>query len=170
MTGDHRPRVGDVMISFLPLAHMLERTCENGVYYSGAAVGFYSGNIRDLTQDLKALRPTIMPAVPRLLNRVYDKTQSDIANSSIRRLIYNMAIKAKEAELKRQILRKNSIWDKLVFRQVQECKCAYRRCRVSIRLSKCIGICLNVFYVFDQRSVEIYDLCCLDRPHWLEMC
>lgn len=110
------------MISFLPLAHMLERTCENGVYYSGAAVGFYSGNIRDLTQDLKALKPTIMPAVPRLLNRVYDKIQTDIAHSTLRRIIYNMAIKAKEGELKRQILRKNSIWDKLVFRQVQECK------------------------------------------------
>lgn len=120
--GDHRPRVGDVMISFLPLAHMLERTCENGVYYSGAAVGFYSGNIRDLTQDLKALRPTIMPAVPRLLNRVYDKFQSDLASSTLRRLMFSMAIKSKEAELKRQILRRNSIWDKLVFRQVQECE------------------------------------------------
>lgn len=26
--GDHKPNVNDVMISFLPLAHMLERCCE----------------------------------------------------------------------------------------------------------------------------------------------
>lgn len=101
---------------------MLERCCENGAYYSGAAVGFYSGNIRDLTNDLKALRPTIMPAVPRLLNRVYDKIQSEIAASALKRMIYNMALKSKEAEIKRQILRKNSIWDKLVFRKIQDCK------------------------------------------------
>lgn len=51
--GDHKPRVGDIMISFLPLAHMLERCCENGVYYTGGAVGFYSGNIKELTNDIK---------------------------------------------------------------------------------------------------------------------
>jgi long-chain acyl-CoA synthetase len=26
--GDHRPRSDDIMMSFLPLAHMLERCCE----------------------------------------------------------------------------------------------------------------------------------------------
>jgi long-chain acyl-CoA synthetase len=71
--GTHRPRIGDIMMSFLPLAHMLERCCENGVYYSGGAVGFFSGDIKQLTNDLKVLKPTVMPAVPRLLNRVYDK-------------------------------------------------------------------------------------------------
>lgn len=110
------------MISFLPLAHMLERTCEQSVYYAGGAVGFYSGNIKDLTHDLKALRPTIMPAVPRLFNRVYDKYQTDVAGSSIRRMVFNMAMKAKEADIKRQVLRRNTIWDRFAFRNVQECK------------------------------------------------
>lgn len=120
--GDNRPRLGDVMLSFLPLAHMLERCFENGVYYSGGAVGFYSGNIRDLASDLRALRPTIMPAVPRLLNRVYDKIQAEISQSSCKRMIYNMALKSKESELKRQIIRSNSMWDKLVFKPIHECK------------------------------------------------
>lgn len=110
------------MISFLPLAHMLERCCENGMYYTGGAVGFSSGNIRDLTNDLKALQPTIMPAVPRLLNRVYDKFQQEITSSKIKRIFYNMAMKSKETSLYRHILRKDSIWDKIVFRNVQECK------------------------------------------------
>jgi long-chain acyl-CoA synthetase len=58
--GDHKPRVGDVMISFLPLAHMLERACENAMFYAGGAVGYYSGDIKQLTNDLKALKPTIV--------------------------------------------------------------------------------------------------------------
>lgn len=108
------------MLSFLPLAHMLERCCENGVYYSGGAVGFYSGDIRELTNDLKALKPTVMPAVPRLLNRVYDKIQTEISQSALKKMIFNMALRSKEADLRRGILRRNSIWDKVVFKKVQE--------------------------------------------------
>lgn len=108
------------MISFLPLAHMLERACENAMFYAGGAVGFYSGDIKELTNDLKALKPTIMPAVPRLLNRVYDKINNEISNSPIKKMLFRMALNSKEAEIRRGIIRKNSLWDKLVFKKVQE--------------------------------------------------
>ncbi|XP_066994601.2 long-chain-fatty-acid--CoA ligase 1 isoform X5 [Anabrus simplex] len=118
--GDHRPSSSDVMISFLPLAHMLERCCENGVYMMGGSVGFFSGEIKRLTDDMKALRPTVMPAVPRLLNRIYDKVMAEVNGSFIKRVLFNMAMSAKEGEIKRGIIRNNSFWDKLVFRKVQE--------------------------------------------------
>ncbi|CRK87831.1 CLUMA_CG001619, isoform A [Clunio marinus] len=118
--GEHKPQVGDVLISFLPLSHMLERTCENALFYAGGSVGFYSGNIKDLANDLKALKPTIMPAVPRLLNRVYDKMHLDINGSPFKKFFYHMAIKSKEADLKRFIIRRNSLWDVLLFKRVQE--------------------------------------------------
>lgn len=86
-------------------------------------MGFYSGDIKELTNDLKALRPTVMPAVPRLLNRVYDKIHADISRSSFKRMLFNMALKSKEAEVKRGIIRKNTFWDRLVFRKVQEGVC-----------------------------------------------
>lgn len=108
------------MISFLPLAHMFERCCENGMYYVGGCVGFYSGDIKELNNDLKMLKPTVMPAVPRLLNRVYDKIQNEIAASSIKRALFNMALKAKEKEISRGILRRNGCWDKLVFKKVHQ--------------------------------------------------
>lgn len=117
--GEHKLRVGDVMISFLPLAHMLERACENAVFYNGGSIGYYSGDIKELTNDLKALKPTIMPAVPRLLNRIYDKIQSEISSSPIKRMLFRMALNSKEAELRRGIIRSNSLWDKIVFKKVQ---------------------------------------------------
>lgn len=110
------------MISFLPLAHMFERCCENGIYYSGGGVGFYSGDIKQLTNDLKALKPTVMPAVPRLLNRVYDKIQNDISTSAIKKILFRMALSSKEGELRRGILRRNGFWDKLVFKKVHDGK------------------------------------------------
>lgn len=120
--GDQAPSTGDIIISYLPLAHMLERCCESGIFYSGAAVGFFTGKIQDLTNDLKALKPSIMPTVPRLFNRVYENIQNEISSSPLKRLLFKMAFKSKESELNRQIIRKNSIWDKLVFKKIQDCK------------------------------------------------
>lgn len=45
------------------------------VYCHGGRIGFYQGDIRLLPDDMKALRPTIFPVVPRLLNRMYDKVR-----------------------------------------------------------------------------------------------
>lgn len=39
----------------------------------GASVGFYQGDITLLMDDMKTLKPTFLPVVPRLLNRIYDK-------------------------------------------------------------------------------------------------
>ncbi|XP_019865427.1 long-chain-fatty-acid--CoA ligase 1 isoform X2 [Aethina tumida] len=118
--GDHKLRSTDTMISFLPLAHMLERCCENAMFMMGAAVGYYLGDIRRLSDDMKALKPTVCPAVPRLLNRIHDKVQAEISQSCIKKMLFNMAVTAKENELKRGIIRSNSFWDMLVFKKVQE--------------------------------------------------
>lgn len=118
--GDQKPNCSDVMISFLPLAHMLERICQVACYMQGGAIGFFGGDIRNLMDDMKALRPTITPAVPRLLNRIYDKVQSGLNSSSIKRFMFNAAISSKESDLKRGIIRNNTIWDRLVLRKVQE--------------------------------------------------
>lgn len=71
------------------------------MYCVGGAVGFYLGDVRRLSDDMKALKPTVTPAVPRLLNRIYDKVQSDINGSYVKKMLFNMALSAKEKELKR---------------------------------------------------------------------
>nr|KAF6445769.1 hypothetical protein HJG63_000233 [Rousettus aegyptiacus] len=49
------PRQDDVLISFLPLAHMFERVIQSVVYCHGGRVGFFQGDIRLLSDDMKAL-------------------------------------------------------------------------------------------------------------------
>jgi long-chain acyl-CoA synthetase len=71
------------------------------MYLAGGCVGFFSGSIPRLAEDMKALRPTVMPAVPRLLNRIYDKVMSELHGSFIKKMLFNMAMSAKEGELKR---------------------------------------------------------------------
>lgn len=117
---EHKPHKSDIMLSFLPLAHMLERCCEVAVYIAGGAVGFYGGDIKNLADDYKALRPTITPSVPRLLNRVYDKVTGQINDSSVKKLLFKLALASKKKEIERGVVRRNSMWDHLVFRKVQE--------------------------------------------------
>ncbi|OXB82355.1 UNVERIFIED_CONTAM: hypothetical protein H355_009280 [Colinus virginianus] len=109
----------DVSISYLPLAHMFERVVQTVIYSSGAKVGFFQGDIKLLTDDMKALKPTIFPVVPRLLNRVYDKIQSG-ANTPVKKFLLNFAATMKMIEVKQGIIRNDSLLDKLVFRKVQE--------------------------------------------------
>lgn len=104
--GVHSPCSTDTMMSFLPLAHMLERCCENAVYHMGGCVGFYGGDIKRLNDDLQALKPTIMPAVPRLLNRVYDKIHGEVAKSKAKKLLFDMAYNSKRRDLGRGIVRR----------------------------------------------------------------
>ena len=63
----------DVHISYLPLAHIYERINTLTCTHRGAAIGFYSGDVLRLLDDIAALRPTIFCSVPRLWNRIYDK-------------------------------------------------------------------------------------------------
>uniref|UniRef100_A0A8C7ZPJ4 Arachidonate--CoA ligase n=1 Tax=Oryzias sinensis TaxID=183150 RepID=A0A8C7ZPJ4_9TELE len=112
------PNKDDCLISFLPLAHMFERLIESVVYCHGGRIGFYQGDIRLLSDDMKALRPTIFPVVPRLLNRMYDKIFSQ-ANTPLKRWLLNFAAKRKGAEVSSGIIRSDSIWDKIFFSKIQ---------------------------------------------------
>lgn len=112
------PTPDDVSISYLPLAHMFERIVQFVVYSCGAKVGFFQGDIRLLPDDMKTLKPTVFPVVPRLLNRIYDKVQNE-ANTSFKKFLLNLAVASKFSEVKRGVIRRNSLWDKLIFSKIQ---------------------------------------------------
>uniref|UniRef100_F7IHU1 Long-chain-fatty-acid--CoA ligase n=1 Tax=Callithrix jacchus TaxID=9483 RepID=F7IHU1_CALJA len=112
------PRPDDILISFLPLAHMFERVVECVMLCHGAKIGFFQGDIRLLMDDLKVLQPTVFPVVPRLLNRMFDRIFGQ-ANTTLKRWLLDFASKRKEAELRSGIIRNNSLWDKLIFRKIQ---------------------------------------------------
>ncbi|XP_064601397.1 long-chain-fatty-acid--CoA ligase 5-like [Liolophura sinensis] len=110
----------DIMISYLPLAHSYERLIEVYVYMFGGRIGFFQGDVRKLMDDIKELKPTLFPTVPRLLNRVYDKVMAQVNSSPIKKYIFNLALRKKEEELQRGIVRNDGFWDKLAFRKVAE--------------------------------------------------
>jgi long-chain acyl-CoA synthetase len=71
----------DIFLSFLPLSHVLERMA--GYYMPlcyGATIA-YAENIKQLPQNLKEVRPTILISVPRVFEKFHDAVW-DKANSS----------------------------------------------------------------------------------------
>ncbi|XP_058154404.1 long-chain-fatty-acid--CoA ligase 5 [Dasypus novemcinctus] len=112
------PLPEDVVISYLPLAHMFERIVQTVVYSCGARVGFFQGDIRLLPDDMKTLQPTVFPTVPRLLNRIYDKVQNE-AKTPLKKFLLNLAVTCKFNEVKKGIIRRDSLWDKLIFSKIQ---------------------------------------------------
>lgn len=61
----------DVFLSFLPMAHIYERTTE---YYLAIMCGgqtAFARSIADLPEDFATIRPTIVMAVPRILERIW---------------------------------------------------------------------------------------------------
>jgi long-chain acyl-CoA synthetase len=68
----------DVALSFLPLSHVLERTA--GFYnllYSGGSI-FFAESPKTLIDDIKKVRPTVLVAVPRIFEKVYDKVMDNM--------------------------------------------------------------------------------------------
>ena len=59
----------DVGMSYLPLAHIYGRMLEHAALWAGARIGYFHGNVLELVDDLKMLRPTTFASVPRLYNR-----------------------------------------------------------------------------------------------------
>ncbi|KAL6525886.1 Long-chain-fatty-acid--CoA ligase 2 (Long-chain acyl-CoA synthetase 2) (Fatty acid activator 2) [Orobanche minor] len=64
--------VDDVYISFLPLAHILDRMIEEYFFHKGASVGYYHGDINEIRDDLVELKPTFLAGVPRVFERIHE--------------------------------------------------------------------------------------------------
>mmetsp|Transcript_3788 Transcript_3788/g.5721 ORF Transcript_3788/g.5721 Transcript_3788/m.5721 type:complete len:155 (+) Transcript_3788:633-1097(+) len=69
----------DTYISYLPQGHVLEHLITALSYNFGMKIGCYGGDVLKLVADIAALRPTVFPTVPRLLNKIYSKIQANLA-------------------------------------------------------------------------------------------
>lgn len=110
----------DVYMSYLPLAHMYERLVIETSLASGAAVGFYSGELVTLLDDVGKLRPTLFASVPRIFNKLCERIlQSVQASGGFYQSLFDTAFSAKRGALKKNSENKSYVWDALVFSQVR---------------------------------------------------
>ncbi len=110
----------DTVISYLPLAHVFGRLSVYFTFLRGGSIGNFGGDVRKLADDLQILKPTIFPAVPRVLNRVYDSINKTVSESNwVKRFLFNKAVKSKTATVRKDGKVTSTVYDKLVFAKLK---------------------------------------------------
>ncbi|KAJ6232559.1 long-chain-fatty-acid--coa ligase [Anaeramoeba flamelloides] len=118
MTIGMLPTSDNVYISYLPLAHIYEKMAESFVLYGKGRIGFFTGNVRNLTRDIQELQPDVFPVVPRVVSRLYDKVNLKISQSPIHiQLIYKFCFWAKTRDLR--LGRTFPLWDLIIFNKIR---------------------------------------------------
>jgi len=67
-------------------------------------MGYYSGTVPKLFEDIVILKPTIFVTVPRLLGRLYDKVMETLRVEAIKKAVFEKAFSDKKSDLKKRLL------------------------------------------------------------------
>lgn len=113
----------DMCISFLPLSHVTARHLDYALFNAGVPLA-YCPVIEDLPQAMKEVRPTLIVAVPRVYEKVYNQVQNK-AHGVKRKLIHwalSVGAANRETVLRGETPTSLSwkLADKLVFTKIRE--------------------------------------------------
>ncbi|MDA8644321.1 AMP-binding protein [Flavobacteriaceae bacterium] len=79
-------------LSFLPICHIFERVILYIYMYNSVSV-YFAESIETIADNLKEIKPNVMTAVPRLLEKVYDKIYARGAElSGIKKTLFYWAV------------------------------------------------------------------------------
>ena len=119
---------GDVMLQFLPLAHVLGRF-EHFLSFDAMAVTAFARGIQTVAEDLPAIHPHIMVSVPRLYEKFYAAVRAKASQEGgLKKVIFGWAISVgREVSERRQrrlpvggwLRLKFSLADRLVFGKIR---------------------------------------------------
>jgi len=110
----------EIALSLLPLAHIFERTVMS--YYLSRGISIYFvDEITNVGNLLKVVKPTIMTAVPRLIEKIFNKIKINIsAKPFIGRMIGSLAFSyAMREDMPRDTIA-FKLYDKLVYSKFRE--------------------------------------------------
>ena len=112
-------------VSFLPLAHVFERTAGHFLMFASGASVAYAESTETLRDDFQAVEPTVGTSVPRVYEKIYDSIRSQAAQSDVKQRIFEWAVDVgrayQEAPAPGPMLRgKRAVADRLVFSDVRE--------------------------------------------------
>jgi len=94
-------------LSFLPVCHIYERMLLYMYQYSGMEI-YFAESLETISENLKEVKPEVMTAVPRLLEKVYDKIYAKGGElSGIKKKLFFWAV---DLGLKYEPYGKNGWW------------------------------------------------------------
>ncbi|OIR59117.1 MAG: long-chain-fatty-acid-CoA ligase [Amphiamblys sp. WSBS2006] len=111
---------GNVHLSYLPLAHVLEKLIFSVLAVNGVRAGFGQGKPAEFLDDIQALRPTFLVTVPRVLTKIHEMVLASVEkkNRFAKGLFYR-ALGSKISAMKRTGCYRHWLWDRLVFSAIR---------------------------------------------------
>jgi long-chain acyl-CoA synthetase len=61
----------EVTYLFLPLAHALALLIQLGAFDRGSTIAYFGGDVKQLVGELQEVKPTFLPSVPRIFEKIY---------------------------------------------------------------------------------------------------
>ena len=112
-------------LSFLPLAHVFERTAGNFVMFAAGGTVAYAESTDTVSEDIQLVEPTTATSVPRVYQRIFDRMRAQAAESDLRQSIFERAIEIGREHARTEdpgigLRLKHTLADRLVFSQVKE--------------------------------------------------
>lgn len=68
----------DIIVSYLPLCHMFERTCGFYTVLMAGGTIAYAESVSTVAEDVARTRPTVLLAVPRVIEKVYHQVTEKV--------------------------------------------------------------------------------------------
>jgi long-chain acyl-CoA synthetase len=75
---------GEVVYLFLPLAHVFAQLVQFGALYSGATLAYFGGDPRQVVAELAEVRPTFLPSVPRIFEKLHSALAGRVDAATVR--------------------------------------------------------------------------------------
>jgi long-chain acyl-CoA synthetase len=114
-----------VALSFLPMAHILERTAGHYLPMAAGSTVAYAESPDTMREDLQKVQPSALVGVPRVYEKLYRAMREQAEGSPLRRRIFNWASEVarqyhETATPGRMLELRHSVAETLVFDKVHE--------------------------------------------------
>jgi long-chain acyl-CoA synthetase len=145
----------DIVLLFLPMAHSFARIAHQGASFHGSTLTLVS-DVARVPEALQRTRPTILPAVPRVYEKIHANVVGEIERSSpVKRAIGRWALRVGATKSPGSV--QGRIADALVLRKVRERLGG--RIRIGISGAAPLGVdVLEFFRSLNMLVIEGYGL------------
>ena len=112
---------GDRILSFLPLAHIMEQLIFSVCLVYGTQTGFSSGNTIRLLEDVQQLQPTYFCAVPRVYEKIYQTILDTISKKGfLIKKLFDKALAIKIYNYEKYGKLTHALFDPIFFNKIKE--------------------------------------------------
>jgi long-chain acyl-CoA synthetase len=111
-------------VSYLPLAHIFERTVGQFLMFAAGATVGYAESPDTLSEDFQAVEPTVATSVPRVYERILDAAREEAAETEWRERLFDWAVDVarryqRDSKPGYRLRAEHALADRLVFSRVR---------------------------------------------------